>query len=78
MIPPALRRREMPVVAGNEIVEVDAFTDDYDPSVKRANAEWLARRGRSCGTELDLVRSAAIDGSDQLVATSVAPLVGGY
>ena len=28
--------------SGHEVVGVDAFTDYYDPSLKRANAESLA------------------------------------
>jgi UDP-glucuronate 4-epimerase len=40
---------------GHEVVGIDAFTDYYDPSLKRANAEWLARRDGYRGIELDLV-----------------------
>jgi UDP-glucuronate 4-epimerase len=55
--------------AGHEVVGVDAFTDYYDPAVKRANAAWLARRRGYTGVELDLATgrrggSSGADGSD--------------
>jgi UDP-glucuronate 4-epimerase len=46
---------------GQEVVGVDAFTDYYDPSLKRANAEWLGRHGGYRGVELDLVTGSLDD-----------------
>ena len=43
---------------GHEVVGVDAFTEYYDPSVKRVNAAWLERYGGYRGVELDLVSCA--------------------
>jgi UDP-glucuronate 4-epimerase len=39
---------------GHSVIGVDAFTDYYDPSLKRANADGLATRPRYRGFELDL------------------------
>jgi nucleoside-diphosphate-sugar epimerase len=41
---------------GEEVDGVDAFTDYYDPSIKRANAARLAGHERFRGIELDLAR----------------------
>ncbi|HEX6167917.1 MAG TPA: NAD-dependent epimerase/dehydratase family protein [Acidimicrobiales bacterium] len=43
---------------GHDVVGVDAFTDYYDPSLKRANARWLGSHARYRGVELDLVTGA--------------------
>jgi nucleoside-diphosphate-sugar epimerase len=40
---------------GHEVVGVDAFTEYYDPSLKRANAAWLGRYDGYRGVDLDLV-----------------------
>jgi UDP-glucuronate 4-epimerase len=61
---------------GHEVVGVDAFTDYYDASIKRANAEWLGRRDRYRGVELDLVTGAVdelIDGADAVVHLAGQP-----
>jgi UDP-glucuronate 4-epimerase len=42
---------------GHEVDGVDAFTDYYDPSIKRANAARLARHDGFQGLELDLARA---------------------
>lgn len=39
---------------GHDVVGIDAFTDYYDTSLKRANAHWLAMRPGYHGVELDL------------------------
>jgi UDP-glucuronate 4-epimerase len=61
---------------GHEVVGVDAFTDYYDPSLKRANAEWLARRDRYRGIELDLVTGnldELFDGADAVIHLAGQP-----
>jgi UDP-glucuronate 4-epimerase len=61
---------------GHEVVGVDAFTDYYDPSLKRANAEWLARRDRYHGVELDLVSGnldELFDGADAVIHLAGQP-----
>jgi UDP-glucuronate 4-epimerase len=54
------------VERGDEVVGVDAFTDNYDPALKRANAARLARHGRHRNVELDLVAAATADLDDVL------------
>jgi UDP-glucuronate 4-epimerase len=61
---------------GHEVVGVDAFTNYYDPSLKRANAEWLARRDRYRGIELDLVTGnldELFDGADAVIHLAGQP-----
>ena len=62
--------------AGHEVVGVDAFTDYYDPALKRANAAWLARRSRYRGVELDLVAGSLdelFDGVDAVIHLAGQP-----
>jgi nucleoside-diphosphate-sugar epimerase len=40
---------------GHDVVGVDAFTDYYDPSLKRARARWLATHSGYHGLDADLV-----------------------
>lgn len=61
---------------GHEVVGLDAFTDYYDPSLKRANAQWLARRDRYRGIELDLVTGnldELFDGADAVIHLAGQP-----
>lgn len=61
---------------GHEVVGVDAFTDYYDPSVKRANAAWLERYDRYRGVELDLVTGAVdelFDGAAAIIHLAGQP-----
>jgi UDP-glucuronate 4-epimerase len=55
---------------------VDAFTDNYDPAVKRANAAWLAWHERFGSLELDLA-AAPLDevlaGADAVVHLAGQP-----
>lgn len=46
---------------GHEVHGVDAFTDYYDPGLKRANATRLSRHDRYHGVELDLVTETIDD-----------------
>lgn len=65
--------------AGHEVVGVDAFTDYYDPAIKRANAAWLARRPGYTGVELDLATGepgdldALFDGADAVIHLAGQP-----
>jgi UDP-glucuronate 4-epimerase len=61
---------------GHDVVGVDAFTDYYDPSLKRANAAWLARRDGYRGIELDLVTGPVdelFDGADAVIHLAGQP-----
>jgi UDP-glucuronate 4-epimerase len=55
---------------GHRVDGVDAFTDNYDPTLKRANTAWLARHERFRSVELDLA-TAPVDevvaGADAVV-----------
>ena len=61
---------------GDDVVGVDAFTDYYDPAVKRARATWLATHGGYHGIEADLV-SADLDellnGADAVIHLAGQP-----
>ena len=48
---------------GHLVDGVDAFTDYYDPSIKRANAARLARHDGFRGHELDLARATSTTSS---------------
>jgi UDP-glucuronate 4-epimerase len=55
---------------------VDAFTDNYDPALKRANAARLARHEGYRSVELDLVADAiddALAGADAVVHLAAQP-----
>src|SRR5918996_1010848 len=52
---------------GDEVDGVDAFTDNYDPALKRANAARLARHDRYRNVELDLA-TADPDDLDEVLA----------
>lgn len=61
---------------GHQVVGVDAFTEYYDPSLKRANAEWLAGRDGYRGVELDLVTGdldELFDGADAVIHLAGQP-----
>jgi UDP-glucuronate 4-epimerase len=62
--------------AGHEVVGIDAFTDYYDPALKRANETCLTRRRGYTGVELDLVTGALdelFDGADAVVHLAGQP-----
>ena len=61
---------------GHDVVGIDAFTDYYDPSLKRANADWLAARPGYHGIELDLAKGELdefIDGADAVIHLAGQP-----
>jgi UDP-glucuronate 4-epimerase len=61
---------------GHDVVGVDAFTDYYDPALKRANAAWLDQRDGYHGIELDLVTGdldELFDGADAVVHLAGQP-----
>jgi UDP-glucuronate 4-epimerase len=61
---------------GHRVVGVDAFTDYYDTSLKRANATWLAERDRYHGIELDLATGdleTVFDGADAVIHLAGQP-----
>jgi len=61
---------------GHRVDGVDAFTDYYDPSIKRANAARLARHDGFRGLELDLVRADLDDvlaGVDAVIHLAAQP-----
>ncbi len=61
---------------GHEVIGIDAFTDYYDTSVKRANADWLAARGNYRGFELDLATAELdplFDGADAVIHLAAQP-----
>jgi UDP-glucuronate 4-epimerase len=61
---------------GHEVDGLDAFTDYYDPSIKRANAARLGRHHGFQGLELDLARSDLDDivaGADAVIHLAAQP-----
>jgi nucleoside-diphosphate-sugar epimerase len=61
---------------GHEVIGVDAFTDYYDPSLKRANAERLAAHRGYRGVELDLAVDdvdGLFDGADVVIHLAGQP-----
>lgn len=61
---------------GHDVVGVDAFTDYYDPSIKRANAEWLEQQIGYRGVELDLAAAPlddVFDGADVVMHLAGQP-----
>jgi UDP-glucuronate 4-epimerase len=61
---------------GHEVDGLDAFTDYYDPSIKRANAARLARHDSFQGLELDLARADLDDvvaGADAVIHLAAQP-----
>jgi hypothetical protein len=61
---------------GHEVDGVDAFTDYYDPSLKRANAARLARHDGFRGLELDLARAdldEVLAGADAVIHLAAQP-----
>lgn len=61
---------------GHEVDGLDAFTDYYDPSIKRANAARLARHDGFQGLELDLARADLDDvvaGADAVIHLAAQP-----
>jgi UDP-glucuronate 4-epimerase len=61
---------------GHEVDGVDAFTDYYEPSIKRANAARLARHDAFHGIELDLARADLDDvlaGADAVIHLAAQP-----
>ena len=61
---------------GHQVVGVDAFTDYYDTSLKRANSEWLGRYDGYRSVELDLVTATLddlVDGADAVVHLAGQP-----
>jgi UDP-glucuronate 4-epimerase len=61
---------------GHAVIGVDAFTDYYDQSVKRANAARLAGHERYTGHELDLVAAdldGVLDGADAVIHLAGQP-----
>jgi nucleoside-diphosphate-sugar epimerase len=61
---------------GDEVDGVDAFTDYYDPAIKRANTAALARHEGFRGFELDLARVDLDDvlaGADAVIHLAAQP-----
>ena len=64
---------------GDEVAGVDAFTDYYDPAIKRANTASLARHEGFRGFELDLARAddhvldGVLAGADAVVHLAAQP-----
>ena len=61
---------------GHDVVGIDSFTDYYDPSLKRANADWLGARIGYRGLELDLARAElddAFHGADVVIHLAGQP-----
>ncbi|HEY6696862.1 MAG TPA: NAD-dependent epimerase/dehydratase family protein [Acidimicrobiales bacterium] len=61
---------------GHEVDGVDAFTDFYDPSIKRANAAQLGGHDGFRGVELDLARADLDDvltGADAVIHLAAQP-----
>jgi UDP-glucuronate 4-epimerase len=61
---------------GHEVDGLDAFTDYYDPSIKRANAARLALHDGFRGLELDLARADLDDvvaGADAVIHLAAQP-----
>ena len=61
---------------GHDVDGVDAFTDYYDPSIKRANAARLARHDGFRGLELDIARADLDDiltGVDAVIHLAAQP-----
>ena len=62
---------------GHEVVGVDAYTDYYEPALKRANTAWLCRHGeRFRSVERDLVTEPVDDllaGADAVVHLAGQP-----
>ena len=61
---------------GHDVVGIDAFTDYYDPSIKRANAAWLEQRIGYRGIELDLATAPlddVFDGADVVMHLAGQP-----
>lgn len=61
---------------GHDVVGIDAFTDYYDPLLKRANADWLAAQVGYRGVELDLATAAlddAFQGADVVIHLAGQP-----
>jgi UDP-glucuronate 4-epimerase len=61
---------------GHDVAGIDAFTDYYDTSLKRSNAEWLGRHRGFRGVEADLA-SADVDdlfaGADAVIHLAGQP-----
>jgi len=61
---------------GHDVVGIDAFTDYYDPALKRANANWLSERIGYRGFELDLATTELDDvfyGADVVIHLAGQP-----
>jgi nucleoside-diphosphate-sugar epimerase len=61
---------------GHDVTGADAFTDYYDPAVKRRNARLLADRPRYRGVERDLVADPVddlLDGVDGVIHLAAQP-----
>jgi UDP-glucuronate 4-epimerase len=61
---------------GHDVVGIDAFTDYYDPAVKRANAAMLEPNRRYHGVELDLATAQLdeyCDGADFVIHLAGQP-----
>ena len=61
---------------GHNVIGIDAFTDYYDPALKRANANWLSAHDRYRSTELDLVVADLgqyFDGADAVIHLAGQP-----
>lgn len=61
---------------GHDVVGVDAFTDYYDTSFKRANAAWLEAREGYRGVETDLATTELdplFDGADAVIHLAAQP-----
>jgi nucleoside-diphosphate-sugar epimerase len=61
---------------GHDVVGIDAFTDYYDPAIKRSNAHWLAERKGFRGVELDLATASLDDafrGADVVIHLAGQP-----
>jgi UDP-glucuronate 4-epimerase len=61
---------------GHDVVGLDAFTDYYDPALKRANAAWLSAHRCYRGAEVDLVIADLdqyFDGADAVIHLAGQP-----
>jgi UDP-glucuronate 4-epimerase len=68
--------REALLARGDRVDRVDAFTDSYDPAIKRANTAALARHEGFRGIELDLARvdlDDVLSGADAVIHLAAQP-----
>lgn len=62
--------------SGHEVVGVDAFTEPFDASMKRADSAWLAAHTGFEGVERDLAvapRDKLLDAADAVIRLAAQP-----